>query len=337
MRTLRLGSRSAVPCAAARRSRGALTLPELVVVIAIIGILVAITVPAVQQARETARMAQCRNNLRQLGLAMHIHEAAHTRFPSNGWGYLWIGDPDRGTDRHQPGGWIYNILPFVGQPTLRQVGAGLRKPEKSAALKDLMEVALPVVKCPSRPGGSLSPAGPLFNPFNANRATALAKTDYAVNEGDYPSGTGTGPQTLEMGDDPGYAWTETKRVTGIFYQRSETRISEIRDGASNTFMLGEKYVNRSEYSGTGDPGYDQSLYSGVDLDLSRWTIDPPAQDADELGLEPARRFGSAHVGGCHLVLCDGSVRLISYMINRDVHRQLGNRHDGRPAGVATFP
>ena len=93
--------------------------------------------------------------------------------------------------------------------------------------------------------------------------------------------------------------------------------------------MGEKYVTRGNYLTAGDAGNDQSLYSGVDLDLNRWTLDPPSQDATRLG---ERSFGSVHVGGCHFLFCDGSVRVISYRMDSVIHRQLGTRADGWPRG-----
>ena len=101
----------------------AFTLIELLVVITIIGLLLGLLLPVVQSSRESGRRTQCQNNLRQLGLAMQGHVAVHGEYPSNGWGYSWIGDPDRGTDKAQPGGWIYNILDFVEQQNLRSLGA----------------------------------------------------------------------------------------------------------------------------------------------------------------------------------------------------------------------
>ena len=91
---------------ACRRSRGGFTLVELLVVIAIIGILIALLLPAVQAAREAARQSQCKNNLKQLALGCLNHENAYKQFPTNGWGYSWVGDADRGFDWRQPGGWI---------------------------------------------------------------------------------------------------------------------------------------------------------------------------------------------------------------------------------------
>ena len=88
------------------------TLVELLVVIAIIGALVALLLPAVQAAREAARSAQCKNNLKQVGLACQVHLSSQKTFPSAGWGWGWVGDADRGFSYNQPGGWVYNILPF---------------------------------------------------------------------------------------------------------------------------------------------------------------------------------------------------------------------------------
>ena len=104
-------------------ARQAFTLVELLVVITIIGILIALLLPAVQAAREAAADAQCENNLKQLGLAMLNFEQVTARFPSGGWGYNWAPDADRGNDIEQPGSWLYNILPHLEQLSLSQLGS----------------------------------------------------------------------------------------------------------------------------------------------------------------------------------------------------------------------
>ena len=103
------------------------TLIELLAVIAIVGILIALLLPAVQAAREAARRVQCRNHLKQLALGMEHHVVAFGCYPSNGWGFCWIGDPDRGTGIQQPGGWIYNILPYLEQQPLHALGSAQKR------------------------------------------------------------------------------------------------------------------------------------------------------------------------------------------------------------------
>ena len=94
------------------------TLVELLVVIAIIGMLVGLLLPAVQQAREAARNLQCKNNMRQLGLAALNHETTSGHFPTGGWGYDWVGNPEYGFSSTQPGGPFFNLLPYLEQTAL---------------------------------------------------------------------------------------------------------------------------------------------------------------------------------------------------------------------------
>jgi prepilin-type processing-associated H-X9-DG protein len=192
----------------------------------------------------------------------------------------------------------------------------------------MSQIALPMFTCPSRRTAGLSPQLPWLAARlrNAKYAPLVAKTDYAICEGDYITNTINSPQSLAEGDDPNYVWPDVSKATGVCFLRSEIRMSEILDGVSQTYLIGEKYVSQPNYDTADDRGHDQCMYSGVDLDINRWTIDPPQPDSDP---QRERRFGSAHAGGCQFVMCDGSVRTISYQIDGEIHRRLGNRKDGQ--------
>ena len=129
-------------------------------VITIIGVLIALLLPAVQSAREAARQTQCQNNLKQLALAIDHHVTATGRYPSNGWGHTYIGDPDRGNNDKQPGGWIYNVLPYLEQQGLRNTGQGLDPTAKSQAMLAVVQTPLSIVRCPTRAAAALAPSRP---------------------------------------------------------------------------------------------------------------------------------------------------------------------------------
>ncbi len=130
------------------------TLVELLVVIAIIGILVALLLPAVQAAREAARRANCVNNLRNIGLAIHEHVDGYGFFPSNGWGTGWTADPDQGVGKNQPGSWLFSILPFLEEQAVHDIGRGQPgwpiPAKKKIALAKTIETPIPIFYCPSR-------------------------------------------------------------------------------------------------------------------------------------------------------------------------------------------
>ena len=311
------------------RRRG-FTIVELLVVIAIIGILVALLLPAVQAAREAARKMQCQNNLKQLALGVINGEQTYRKYPSNGWGWQWVADPDRGYGVKQPGGWIYQVLPFVEEATLQDMGRGLPAPLKRIELLKLTETTWPLVRCPTRPGRDLCPADPLILWRNAELATEFARSDYAGNGGDVFPGVHDGPLSLSQGDSNSYPWPATASLNGVFYLRSSVRPRDITDGLSNTYLIAEKYVSTDSYRNFGDVGHDQPFTVGDDWDLVRWTGMVPLHDGK--GLEP-ERFGSAHRGVFYAALCDGSVRGVSYSVDQVTHQYLGNRRDGNPVQV----
>ena len=123
---------------------------ELLVVITIIGILIALLLPAVQAAREAARQMQCKNHLKQIALGFLQHEERQKIFPSGGWNHLMLGDPDRGFGRRQPGGWEFSILPYIKQQALYDLGKGLTGAAKATVNTQRVQTPLGIFNCPTR-------------------------------------------------------------------------------------------------------------------------------------------------------------------------------------------
>lgn len=130
--------------------RRGLTLVELLVVIAIITMLMALLLPAVQAARESARLVTCRNNVKQLAQGCITHLELQGFFPSNGWGWGWTGDANGGFGQSQPGGWAYSILPFVEQKQLHQLGAGLDDSTRRISGMERMQIPVRLFYCANR-------------------------------------------------------------------------------------------------------------------------------------------------------------------------------------------
>jgi prepilin-type N-terminal cleavage/methylation domain-containing protein/prepilin-type processing-associated H-X9-DG protein len=316
-----------------QQNRSAFTLVELLVVIAIIGILIALLMPAVQAARESARQTQCKNNLKQMGVGALQHVAAYGRYPAGGWGWSWVGDPDQGAGQNQPGGWIYNLLPYVEQQALHDSGVGQPSTQKMAAATIMTATPLPMLYCPSR--RAVLGYTQTQVPFNANSTPLNARSDYAANAGD----TGgdeffSGPSSISQGMDPTYTWDNTTGYTGICFERSMIRVDHVTDGTSHTYLIGEKYLNPDSYTNGADAADNENAYVGMDNDLYRVAEAPPMQDVSGIG--DTFVSGSAHSGGCNFVFCDGSVHMISYSIDLSVHAQLANRKDGIPLDESKF-
>lgn len=318
------------------------TLVELLVVIAIIGLLIALLLPAVQAVREAGRRAQCGNNVKQLAAAMLTHNGLQGFLPGGGWGHRWTGDPDRGSGPEQPGGWTYCLLPFLEQVAAYQLGTDgnlktITAVQRAGALQR-ESIPQPVFVCPSRRTATLYPrvgSQCLYaNGDNVSGFTRAGAVDYAASGGDATSAQQLWyPGPADWFESTYYDWntSNAQSNTGISFARSRITMDQIADGASNTYLLGEKYLNPDSYATGWDWADDAGMYEGCAWDLYRWSGDSPRQDTR--GLDSWRSyFGSAHAGGCRLAMCDGSVRFISYEIAPAVHAGLANRKDGKAGG-----
>lgn len=321
-------------------NRQGFTLVELLVVIAIIGILVALLLPAIQAARESARRAECVNNLKQLSLGMIEHESAHGHLPTAGWWGAWLGDPDRGYEIRQPGGWIYNILAFIEQQEIRDMGAGLTERQKWPVFQERDTIAIGYMNCPSRRASRPYANGSGHTPINSRRSQFHARSDYAANAGDIKKLEeqcgNIYPLNVASMDTPRAGWPPaTSDFNGIAYCGAAVKVAMVTDGLSKTYLVGERYNNPDNYETGLDHGDDWSMWTGYQDDICRSTyFDPttpidnrvPLQDTP--GLELPEHFGSAHPAGCNIAFGDGSVHLIGFDIDAELHRRNGHRSDG---------
>ena len=337
-----------------------LTLVEVLVVIAIIAVLVGLLLPAVQSAREAARRITCQNNVKQLALGLLAHESVKQLVPTNGWGWAWTGESDRGSGRKQPAGWIFNVLPYIERIDLHQMDAGLQGAAREAAHRDRMGSPLPIVSCPTRRQGVLAYTdGNTF--VNAGVPGKCAKSDYAANGGDimvspmFPtfadwssaSGPDSGPSSLSEGDSTRADTTFARKkrdATGVFYVGSTTALREILDGTTKTILLGEKHVRPVSYYQSPDGSDNEAALIGCNLDITRWTCFEPTHDTGwpEFALTPrpsiggtdwSHNFGSAHPDGFTVAMCDGSSLFLAFNISPTIFKTLGNRNDNQPMGT----
>jgi prepilin-type N-terminal cleavage/methylation domain-containing protein/prepilin-type processing-associated H-X9-DG protein len=311
----------------------AFTLVELLVVIAIIGVLVALLLPAVQAAREAARRTQCVNHLKQLALGCLNHESTYKHLPTGGWNWYWSGDPDRGFNQRQPGGWSYNVLPFIEQPALHALGAGQSVAAKKVDIAKRGGTALKLFYCPTRRSPRAYPNN--YDTCNSNPITSAARTDYAANTGVNQTVWWNAPNSGDpsFADAPGFSYPAID-ADGVIFALSIVPLSQITDGTSNTYLLGEKFLNADHWV-DGQEGTDNNpLYSGFDWDWQRWAGNGLVRDRK--GLSDWLSFGGSHPGVVNFAFCDGSVRGISYSITVTNHTRLCNRWDGEVIDSSGF-
>ena len=356
--------------------RSAFTLVELLVVITIIGILIALLLPAVQAAREAARRLQCTNNLKHLGLAAISHEQANGFLPTGGWG-SWAGEPTRGFSKRQPGSWFYNILPYMEMMDLHDLGIteGLRSQGTRRGFTQRVSTPVAIFICPTRRRvttfkytSGINGMGMVLPNVYPVPAT-VGRSDYATCVGDAdtmfltecgPMGDLTRIDNNVLPTDarwaeeyPGCVNSQTGGTpTGVTYRRSMTRLRDIKDGVSHTYLVGEKNINPDCYLNGTSVGDDQTWDSSFCFDVIRWSgsirTDGVNYDsfgsADELvapgpdtpGVEEIQSFGSAHAGSFNMAFCDGSVHAVSYSIDAETHHRLGNIADGKPVDAGAF-
>jgi prepilin-type N-terminal cleavage/methylation domain-containing protein/prepilin-type processing-associated H-X9-DG protein len=327
-----------------RRNTG-FTLVEVLVAIFVIAILIALLLPAVQMARESARMTHCTNNVRQLAQGMLAHHEQQRQFPTSGHHHWTHGDPNLGFGNDQPGGWIYNILPFVEQAAIREIGVGLEGVRLDAALYKAAATPLPLLYCPSRRKALAYPF--IYNlgkpkAYLADNCQSCVAGECSVGRTDYQANSGS------VNAIP---WNDKPRSTqnGVTHRRSRVRVEDIADGASNTYLLGEKHLE-PDYYVTGQAGSDdQSAFVGHNMDLNGYCgcdrdsdlaandgqpqcFVPPRRDGVGAHRDPPWAFGSAHPNRLNMAFSDGSVRRVAYDIDPLVHWKLGARDDGFSLG-----
>jgi type II secretory pathway pseudopilin PulG len=283
------------------------------VVIAIIAILIALLLPAVQQAREAARRSACKNNLMQLGLALQNIEAQYEHLPSGTIN-------DSGPIRNQPQGnhasWIVQLLPFIDQgPTYQHYDAsvGVYDP-KNAKVRAL---SISVLQCPS----------------DATVAAGATSGGNVVGLNSYAGCYHDSEAPIDEDNN------------GVLFLNSKVRFEQITDGSSNTIFIGEKFILNGSLGWMS--GTRATLRNTSSINQSRpsqfgGSPQPIVLPAD--GQDGAQQvdhqdpllvvggFGSAHVGGSHFSFGDGSVRFISQNVAAQVLKQLGNRADGELLG-----
>lgn len=299
------------------------TLVELLVVISIIGLLVAMLLPAVQAAREAARQTQCRNNLKQIVTGVHNFESAKRYFPG------FAGDREPFLNTYdtarinlakawsRQGNWILQSLTFMEDSAVADILiAYARGTANMAEVKNAVAVPIPIFNCPTRRAAL---AYPLVTAFKTDFGPVAARTDYAMSGGSATVVT---------------AYTVKFVGEGVWEYGRRTRLKNIVDGLSNTYLVGEKTMDPLKYT-TGDDYGDRGPIAGFNNPPSpatnqgatnsyvRFAVQTPSRDVSNTCMS-CHNFGSAHSATCNISMADGSVRSLSYDMDLKLHLALAS-------------
>jgi len=310
-----------------KRKKHGFTLIELLVVIAIIAILIALLLPAVQQAREAARRSSCKNNMKQLGLALHNYHDTHSIFPpgtiATRSGFAYTGTWCASSAMDSRASWTVLVLPFLENQNLYN----------SVNFEELFTTTS------NLPGVSENDA--VFQKSNKNyQCPSDPNSSSGVNNLNYLGVQGGGASTTS----PSCSTVSGQRafyVNGILFHNSNSRMRDVTDGTSNTFLVGETryaltptgrsdgvhigWASGGRLGASGAP----NVLAGAQLPIN--SVSGHGGDHDTIN-QQSRLFGSFHVGGCHFTLGDGSVRFISENIDLNTYFDLAQRADGRVIG-----
>jgi prepilin-type N-terminal cleavage/methylation domain-containing protein len=325
-------------------SRFAFTLVELLVVIAIIGLLIALLLPAVQASREAGRATRCKNNVRQIGLAIHNFHDVHSFLPP-GRIAPRPGDPTPFACGGKEPSWVAHVLPYVEQDNLRKQWDVLAT--FASHPQTLRHAGSNVFVCPSRrsPSKAEVPSTTVTLPDIVNPCGCIIKggtlttiggatTDYAGNLGDPSPGSIGADTDLDVGGNGTGVLIASRPICRLGQPTDwidKLELASVSDGTSNTFLVGELHIPQTSLMSFPDdsPMYNGEFYTGmlrvtgVALPLS---LGPHDQSASRM------TFGSWHPLVCHFAMADCSVRPMSVTTSGSVLARLANRRDGRAVG-----
>ena len=285
---------------------GGFTLVELLVVIAIIGILVALLLPAVQSSREAARNIQCRNHLKQIGIAFHSYHGTYRKFPGYGGETT---DNQQDPHGYAAGSWIVQSLPFMENAQLAELltevaqltnVVRVERPEITLAV----ETPLAGLYCPTRREAI---AYPIFPPLLGS--TESPRTDYAMNGG----GLRHSPLIWAI---------DTPTTRGVWVPHTRIGAKDVADGLSHTYLVCEKAMDAEKYE-TGQDFGDRGGIIGLRGELQggyvRTGAASPFKDRPGACESACHDFGSAHPGGWNVVMADASVHTKAYALPLSVN------------------